>query len=81
MKRIFLVLAIIAGVAVVANAQTTPKKKVESEDAKTKVKPKTTTKDKAHNVIHPKNKHSHGVKAKHKSGDVKVKGETKPSNS
>lgn len=80
MKRIFFALAFIAGISAVGMAQTTPKK-VETEDSKTKVKPKTTVKDKAHNVIHPKNKHSHGVKAKHKSGDTKVKAETKPTNS
>ena len=80
MKKFFFVLAFAAGISTMAVAQTTPKK-VETEDSKTKVKPKTTTKDKAHNVIHPHDKHSHGVKAKHKSGDVKVKAETKPTNS
>ena len=80
MKRIFFALALVVGISMAGIAQTTPKK-VETEDSKTKVKPKTTVKDKAHNVIHPKNKHSHGVKAKHKSGDVKVKAETKPTNS
>jgi len=80
MKRIFFVLAFVAGALFTSVAQTTPKK-VETENSKTKVKPKTTVKDKAHNVIHPKDKRSHGVKAKHKSGDVKAKAETKPTNS
>jgi len=52
------------------------KKKTETEDSKTKVKPNTTTKDKVHNVIHPKNKRSHGTKAKHKTEAGKVKTET-----
>ncbi len=73
MKRIFFALALMAGISTVGIAQTAPKKKVETEDSKTKVKPNTTTKDKAHNVIHPKNKHAHGVKVKHKSGDAKTK--------
>ena len=80
MKKIFFALAFIAGLAAICVAQTAPKKKVETGDSKTKVKPKTTVKDKAHNVIHPKNKRSHGVKAKHKSGDTKVKSEAKTSN-
>jgi hypothetical protein len=80
MKRIFFVLAFVAGALFTSVGQTTPKK-VETENSKTKTKPNTTAKDKAHNVIHPKDKHSHGVKAKHKSGNVKVKGETKPTNS
>ena len=81
MKRIFFALAFIAGLAAVGMAQTTPKKKVETDNSKTKVKPNTTVKDKAHNVIHPKKKRSHGVKAKHKSGDAKTKKEVKASNS
>lgn len=52
------------------------KQKVETEDGKAKVKPKTTVKDKAHNVIHPKNKRSHGTKAKVKTDAGKVKMET-----
>ena len=55
------------------------KKKTETEDSKTKVKPNTTVGDKAHNVIHPKNKKSHGVKAKHKTDAGKTKVETQPS--
>ena len=54
------------------------KKKVETGDTKTKVKPNTTVGDKAHNVIHPKNKRSHGVKAKRKTPAGKVKVETQP---
>lgn len=52
------------------------KHKTETADSKTKVKPETTVGDKAHNVIHPKNKRSHGVKAKHKTEEGKVKTET-----
>lgn len=80
MKKILLGLALIAGISVLGMAQTTPKK-VETGDAKTKVKPNTTTRDKAHNILHPKHKQSHGVKAKHKSGDAKVKTEAKTPNS
>lgn len=74
-------LAIIAGLATVVVAQSTPKKKTETDNSKTKVKPNTTVKDKAHNVVHPKKKKSHGVKAKHKSGDAKAKAEVKATNS
>lgn len=52
------------------------KQKTEAGDSKTKVKPNTTTGDKVHNVIHPKNKRSHGTKAKHKSDAGKTKKET-----
>ena len=52
------------------------KHKTETADSKTKVKPNTTAGDKAHNVIHPKNKRSHGVKAKHKTDEGKSKVET-----
>ena len=52
------------------------KQKTETGDEKTKVKPNTTVKDKAHNVIHPKNKKSHGTKMKHKSDEGKAKAET-----
>ena len=52
------------------------KQKTETADSKTKVKPKTTVKDKAHNVIHPKDKRSHGTKTKHKTEEGKVKTET-----
>ena len=64
-----------------AYAQDQPKqekKKTETEDSKTKVKPNTTVKDKAHNVIHPKNKKSHGTKVKHKTDAGKVKAESSP---
>ena len=54
------------------------KKKTETDDSKTKVKSNTTMKDKAHNVVHPKNKRSHGTKAKHKTDAGKVKTETSP---
>ena len=81
MKKILLSLVLIAGAAIFVVAQTTPKKKAETEDSKTKVKPKTTVTDKAHNVIHPKRKRAHGVKAKHKEGDTKVKTVVKTPNS
>jgi len=80
MKKLFLMLAFAAGFVTMSIAQTTPKK-VETKDSKAKVKPKTTVKDKAHNVIHPKHKTSHGVKAKEKHGDAKTKVEAKPTNS
>lgn len=54
------------------------KKKVETEDSKTKIKPNTTAGDKIHNVIHPKKKKSHGVKVKRKTDAGKVKAEIKP---
>ena len=80
MKRLFFILAFSAGIATMSIAQTTPQK-VETKDGKAKVKPKTTVKDKAHNVVHPHHKTSHGVKAKDKHGDAKTKVETKPTNS
>ena len=80
MKKLFLILAFAAGITTMGIAQTTPKK-VETKDSKTKVKPNTTTKDKAHNVIHPKHKTSHGVKAKDKTDAGKTKVETKPTHS
>jgi hypothetical protein len=54
------------------------KKKTESADSKTKVKPNTTAGDKVHNAVHPKDKRSHGTKAKHKNNAGKVKTETQP---
>jgi len=80
MKKLFFILAFIAGVATMSIAQTTPHK-VETKDGKAKVKPKTTMEDKAHNVVHPHHKKSHGVKAKDKHGDAKAKVETKHANS
>ena len=80
MKKLFLILAFTAGVATMSMAQTTPKK-VETKDGKEKVKPKTTVEDKAHNVVHPHHKKSHGVKAKDKHGEAKTKVETKPNHS
>jgi len=58
------------------DSPTQDKHKAESGDTKTKVKPNTTAGDKVHNVIHPKNKRSHGVKAKHKADEGKAKVET-----
>ena len=81
MKKVLFMLAFVSGISIASSAQTEPKKKVETNDSKTKVKPNTTVKDKAHNVIHPKNKRSHGVKAKHKSGDAKTKTVVKTPNS
>lgn len=43
------------------------KQKTETKESKTKVKPTTTIGDKAHNVIHPNTKRSHGIKYKHKN--------------
>ena len=80
MKKLFFILAFTAGIATMTIAQTSPKK-VETEDGKSKVKPKTTVKDKAHNVVHPHHKTSHGVKAKDKHGDAKTKVEAKANNS
>jgi hypothetical protein len=82
MKKTILMLCVACALtASAAYAQDQPKqekKKTETEDTKTKVKPKTTVKDKAHNVIHPKNKKSHGTKIKHKTDEGKVKGEITP---
>ena len=39
---------------------------VMAQKSETKVKPKTTTGDKIHNVIHPRHKKHHGMKYKHK---------------
>ena len=68
--------ALTVGTTYAQDAPTQDKKKTESGDTKTKVKPNTTVKDKAHNVIHPKNKRSHGTKAKTKTDEGKVKTET-----
>jgi Ni/Co efflux regulator RcnB len=80
MKKTILMLLVAGAFAVATTyAQDAPKQdkqKTETEDAKTKVKPKTTVRDKAHNVIHPKNKRSSGTKAKHKTEQGKVKTET-----
>jgi len=68
--------ALTVGTTYAQDAPTQDKKKTESGDTKTKVKPNTTVKDKAHNVIHPKNKRSHGTKAKIKTDEGKVKTES-----
>jgi len=82
MKKAILMLCIACGLAMSSTyAQDQPaqdKKKTETNDSKTKVKPNTTVKDKAHNVIHPKNKRSHGTKAKVKTDEGKTKAETSP---
>jgi hypothetical protein len=82
MKKTILMLCVACALTVSATyAQDQPKQdkqKTETEDSKTKVKPKTTVKDKAHNVIHPKNKKSSGTKVKHKTEAGKVKGEVTP---
>jgi Ni/Co efflux regulator RcnB len=81
MKKTILML-FVAGflaAATTAYAQDNPtqdKHKTESGDTKSKVKPNTTAGDKVHNAIHPKNKRSHGVKAKHKTDEGKSKVET-----
>lgn len=81
MKKTIMMLFVAAAFAVATttyaqDAPTQGKKKTESGDTKTKVKPNTTVGDKAHNVIHPKNKRSHGTKAKRKTEGGKVKTET-----
>ena len=77
MKKTILLL-MIAGVFTATTTYAQDKKKVETEDSKTKIKPNTTTGDKVHNVIHPKNKKAHGVKVKRKTDQGKVKAEIKP---
>jgi hypothetical protein len=75
-KMLVLFSALLLGTAAV-QAQTTDdvkstqtKQKEESADgSKTKVKPKTTAKDKAYNAVHHKKKRNHGMKAKTKSAD------------
>ena len=79
MKKTILMLFVAGFLAATTYAQDNPKQdktKTESGDQKTKVKPNTTAKDKVHNVIHPKDKRSHGVKAKHKADESKSKVET-----
>lgn len=81
MKKTILMLCVACSLSLgAAYAQDQPKQdkqKTETDDSKTKVKPNTTVKDKAHNVIHPKNKKSHGTKVKHKTDAGKTKGEVK----
>jgi hypothetical protein len=67
---LFLIAGTIASTNV--NAQVPKKQKMETEDSKAKVKPETTVGDKAHNVIHPHNKRSHGTKYKVKTPGGKV---------
>jgi hypothetical protein len=70
MKKVILFLFFVAATCVTVQAQKTPPKaKVETSQGKTKVKPNTTVGDKAHNVIHPKHKTSHGIKMKHKPAE------------
>lgn len=80
MKKTILMMCVACALTLTTTyAQDQPKQekqKVESGDTKVKVKPKTTVKDKAHNVIHPKNKRSSGTKAKIKTESGKVKTET-----
>ena len=77
MKKTILMLCVACALGLTTTATfAQDKKKTETEDSKTKVKPNTTVGDKAHNVIHPKNKKSHGVKAKHKTDAGKAKVET-----
>ena len=81
MKKTILMFCVAGALALTTTTTTfaQDKKKTETEDSKTKVKPNTTTGDKVHNVIHPKNKRSHGTKAKHKTDAGKTKTETQPS--
>lgn len=78
MKKIILMMLVTGFLttSVATYAQNAPKEKTESGDTKNKVKPNTTAGDKVHNVVHPKHKRAHGVKAKHKSDAGKVKAET-----
>jgi hypothetical protein len=69
MKKVLFALLLMVSVSAVSHAQDKPKAKAETKDEKVKVKPKTTAGDKVHNVIHPKRKHYHGVKAKAKKED------------
>jgi Ni/Co efflux regulator RcnB len=81
MKKTILMLCVACALTVTTTyAQDQPKQKTETGDSKTKVKPKTTVGDKAHNVIHPKNKRSHGTKVKHKTDAGKTKKETETGN-
>lgn len=79
MKKTILMLCVAGFLAATTYAQDNPKQdkqKTESGDTKTKVKPNTTAGDKVHNVVHPKNKRSHGTKAKHKTDEGKMKAES-----
>ena len=79
MKKTILMLCVACALAMTTTATfAQDKKKTEAADSKTKVKPNTTAGDKAHNVIHPNHKKSHGTKAKHKNEAGKVKTETQP---
>ncbi|RYE01300.1 MAG: hypothetical protein EOP50_02240 [Sphingobacteriales bacterium] len=78
MKKTFVLLAGLMLSTAALHAQTTEttvkstetKQKEEGTDgSKTKVKPKTTVKDKAYNAVHRNKKRSHGVKAKGKDAD------------
>lgn len=72
MKKILGMLLIAAATTVSLNASAQVKKeKVETENGKAKVKPETTLGDKAHNVIHPRHKRSHGMKVKAKTAHGK----------
>ncbi|TCJ16537.1 hypothetical protein EPD60_07270 [Flaviaesturariibacter flavus] len=60
----------------------TKQKEEHSDGTKVKVKPKTTAKDKAYNVVHRNKKRSSGTKAKMKSADgEKTRVQTKTSES
>ena len=65
MKKVFVLAAFAMSLATCAvTAQT--KQKTETEERKTKIKPKTTIGDKAHNVVSERKKH-HGWKYKNKN--------------
>src|ERR1044072_5933329 len=80
MKKTILMLCVACALTLTTTTTTfaQDKKKTETGDSKTKVKPNTTAGDKVHNAIHPKDKRSHGTKAKHKNDAGKVKVETQP---
>ena len=89
MKKLLVLCSALLMSTVVLHAQTaddqiksTPSKQKEehADGTKVKVKPNTTTRDKAYNVVHRNKKRSHGMKAKMKSKDgEKMRVETRNS--
>ncbi|GAC1425941.1 MAG: hypothetical protein NVSMB67_28200 [Flavisolibacter sp.] len=67
MKKIFMVICLGVFMSMTVIGQSSkPKIKMESAQGKIKAKPKTTTKQKIHNLVHPKRKQSSGIKLKAK---------------
>ncbi|RYZ24282.1 MAG: hypothetical protein EOO16_01735 [Chitinophagaceae bacterium] len=89
MKKLLVLCSALLMSTVVLHAQTaddqiksTPTKQKEehADGTKVKVKPNTTTKDKAYNVVHRNKKRSHGTKAKMKTAEgEKMRVQTKNS--